>query len=52
MYVCSVDIYLLYMIKLRVSSAHVVCGECYYLAVIDRSIAVLSPPLSPFYFVF
>ena len=29
----------------------VVCGECYYLVVIDRSVVVLSP-LSHFYFIF
>ena len=31
---------------------HVVCGECITLRKIDRSVVVLSPPLSHFYFVF
>ena len=47
-----VDIYLLCMIKFKGGSVHVVCGQCYYLVVIDRSVFVLSRPLSPFYFAF
>ena len=50
-YKYSVHIYLLCMIKVRVRwFVLVVCGECYNLGYIDRSVVVLSPLLSIFFF--
>ena len=46
----SVHIHLLCMLKVRVGGVVVVCGECYNLGKIDRSVVFVPTPPSLFCF--